>query len=553
MPLSSKQKGTDDAGTYHGQSISSGKVYAKICVFSINRQQRIVERNLATKKACKIEIKRFDQAREKCTHELENIIRKVRDEIGATEAEIFIAQKHIMNDPMIIDEITKTVLTQKKNIEFIITQVLTGFEEKFKHIDNEYLGERASDIGEIRRRLIDALLETEPGFACEGQVHCKKGEGRVIVAESLSASMVVNLNLNRVQGIVTEHGGGTSHAAIIARSVGIPSVSGIKGIYKRVSCGDSIIVDGDQGKVIHKPKKKLVLSFLKEQEQNRVKLGALTSPPNMSVMANAGLIEDVKYAAKIRADGIGLFRTELSFLLAGKLLAEDEQFTIYRNIQSYMTDKPVVFRLLDIGGDKDLPFLNIEKESNPFMGLRGARFLLENRDVFSSQVRALGKLSKHGVVRILFPMIIDSVQLEKLIAGVREIMVGVDSVLDNIKLGAMFEVPGACMQALSILKQVDFASIGSNDLIQYLFAVDRNNEAVSQDYNPEHPVLWSVLQTLSQSAKELHKPLSLCGEMAGMQGIPSRLIDIGIKSVSVSPRLVQRVRLEMNEYTHKNT
>jgi len=229
-------------------------------------------------------------------------------------------------------------------------------------------------------------------------------------------------------------------------------------------------------------------------------------------------------------------------------LSEDEQYALYAETVQIMQGKPVTFRLLDVGGDKSLPFLQIEKEENPSLGWRGSRFLLGSVDIFSAQIRALLRLSAGADVRILFPMVIDSTQSQKLINAVREIMATVDADPDRVKFGAMFEVPSAFIQADAILKQVDFASIGSNDLIQYLFAVDRNNESVSDEYNPEHPALWSVLAQLSDAAKRAAKPLCICGEMAARPGMPSRFLDIGITSLSVSPLLIQRVKHEVLDY-----
>ena len=531
-----------------GLSISSGKVASKICVYSQKRHNEVVVSNLKNEDEIQKELLRFRSAITICTTELDKIAENVIKEIGNAEAEIFLTQKHIMNDPVIIKQIEDGIVKEKRNVESVVAGVLQKYEDKFENLDNEYFSDRSSDIGEIRRRLLDHLSNTRPGFDCAGQSHCVKGADRVVVAKELTAEMMSNMNMKRVLGIVTEHGGTNSHAAIIARSLGVPAVTGVRGIYKEVKCEMEILVDGDDGLVILEPdettvKEKIPVDFVSTDQ-----VCLLVSPPGMDVQANASMIEDVQLAVSVRADGIGLFRTEISFINANKILSENEQFEFYSDVQKRMNGKPVTFRLLDIGGDKELPFLQIEKEENPFLGLRGARFLLENHEIFSPQVKALVRLSKHNDVRILFPMVIDNTQLEKLINAVREIMATVDGNGENIKLGVMFEVPSACLQAEKILKQVDFGSIGSNDLIQYLFAVDRNNESVSEDYNPGHPVLWDVLKGLSDTAKQMNKPLSICGEMAGRPNMPTKLLDIGITSMSISPRLIPRVRNELAEY-----
>ncbi len=533
---------------FRGLPISSGKVVAEVCVYSTRRHNDVAVRAISTEAEIQEEIKRYDAALFTCSEELDRITGNVTKEVGKTEAQIFVTQKHIMNDPAIVSEIKNVIMQEKKNLEVAISKIFSNYEAKFAALDNEYFSDRSSDIGEIRRRLLDRLSNSHPGFDCDGQANCSRGKGRIIIAEELTADMTVHMNLNNVHGIITEHGGYSSHAAIIARSVGVPAVSGVKGIYQHVNCGDRVLLDGDNGTIICNPdetviQKMIPVDFIKEGE-----VCLLTTPPGLETLANASMLSDVNQAVAVRADGIGLFRTEISFIRAERLLSEDEQFSLYSDVIRLMDGRQVTFRLLDIGGDKELPFLKISKETNPFLGLRGARFLLESTDVFATQTKALLRLSKTEKVRILFPMVIDAAQLERLMSAVREIMLTVEVVKENIEIGAMFEVPSACLQADKIMQKVDFASIGSNDLIQYLFAVDRTNESVSEDYNPDHPALWDVLTILSDAARRHGKPISICGEMAGRQGIPSRLLDIGITSMSVSPRLIPQVRNEMAEH-----
>jgi phosphotransferase system enzyme I (PtsI) len=356
------------------------------------------------------------------------------------------------------------------------------------------------------------------------------------------------MNFERVRGFVTEHGGVSSHAAIIARSLGIPAVTGVRGITDVVRCGDMVLLDGDSGRVFLNPVDDVVKKVITVADVRAQEKCAIASPPGMEVLANASIIEDVRQANLFKADGIGLYRTEIMFIREDRLLTQDEQYERYRKVVDEMKGKPVTFRLLDVGGDKPLPFLRIQKESNPYLGWRGARFLLGNPDIFSDQVQALGRVAKNVKIKILFPMVVDEKQQRMLVEGVREVLASVPGAAENIRLGAMFEVPSACMQARQIFKLVDFGSIGSNDLIQYLFAVDRNNEQVSADYNPEHPVLWELLKNMVSAARETGRELSICGEMAGREGLVTRLLEIGIRSLSVSPRLIPLVRNEMAEY-----
>ena len=536
---------------FAGLAVNGGTAAAPVCVYSTERHKGVSERRLSDKEAG-ADLQRFEIALKACSEELEEIVLNVTSKIGAAEAEIFVTQKHIMNDIAIVEHIRKGIMEGKKNAEFVISDVFSGYEKKFISMDNDYLRERSADISEIRARLLNKMGNTKPGFVHEGQPFCSRGANRIVVAEELTSDMMTSLNFEKVRGFVTEHGGVSSHAAIIARSIGIPAVSGIQDIMKFVNCGDTILLDGDKGKVYLNPPETLVRSIIPptiaEPAQGEA---ALKTPEGMEVLANASSLEDVQKAYAVNADGIGLFRTEILFLKVDRLLSEDEQYAVYSQMAAAIPGKTVTFRLLDVGGDKPLPFLRLKKENNPYLGWRGARFLLGNPDIFSSQIRALVRLSKNGPTRILFPMIVDAAQQELMVKAVREMIVTASGNAENIKLGAMFEVPSAVLQAREIYHHVDFGSIGSNDLIQYLFAVDRTNERVSSDYDPEHPILWKMLKELSVIAREAKKGLSICGEMAGKEGMTGRFLDIGINSLSVSPRLIPQVRRAMTEHAMK--
>ena len=533
---------------FKGLAISSGKVLAPICVYSQKRHEEVASRMLEADEEITLDIGRFENALAACSVELDNIALKVAKEVGENEAEIFISQKNIMNDYAINSLIKERITQERKNVEYIISEVFAEYEKKLLTIDSKYLSERSSDIGEIRRRLIDYLSGSRPGFDCKGQEVCEKEAEWIIVAEELTTEMSLHMDLNRIVGIITEHGGYSSHAAILARSIGVPAVSGVKEIYKQVGCGVTVFLDGDNGIVIIEPDEATIKRLIPDEYVNPEKVCLLSSPEGTEVLANVGILTDVKRALSVRADGIGLFRTEIAVIQKGRLLSEQEQYEFYANVLQLMEGRPVTFRLLDVGGDKEASFLQMEKEENPFLGMRGSRFLLQNFEIFSAQTKALVRLGKIGKIRILFPMIIDSMQVKELLTAFQEIMLTVDAQRENIEFGVMFEVPSACIQADTIFKMVDFASIGSNDLTQYLFAVDRNNESVSQCYNPDHPALWDVLKNLSKAAKNAGKPLSICGEIAGRENMACRLLDIGITSLSVSPRLIPRVRGEMAKH-----
>jgi phosphoenolpyruvate-protein phosphotransferase (PTS system enzyme I) len=533
---------------FQGLSINSGRVAGKVCLFSAERHKAVPQYSLKNEDAITHELDRFQEVLDQCSEELNHIANEVTDSIGKAESEIFLTQKHIMNDPKVLAEVRREVSEQHKNAEWAISKVLGRFEEQFAKLDNQYLRERSSDIGEIRRRLLSRLSNKRSGFVCQGQAHCVHGENRIIVADELTSEMVTAMKFEKVLGFVTEHGGITSHAAIIARSLGIPAVSGITGIMEVVQCGDEMIVDGDKGEAYLNPDPGLIETVIPLEQVQDENVCLLVTPPGMEVMANVSTVEDARRAHLAGADGIGLVRTEMLFIKADRLLSLDEQYAFYAEVSKEMDGKTVTFRLLDAGGDKPIPSLRIKQEANPFLGWRGSRFLLGNPDIFEEQVKAIGRVSAFGKIRILFPMVVDTVQLKALVEGTRKALGKIDHEPGNIQIGVMFEIPSAFLDAREILKLVDFGSIGSNDLIQYLFAIDRGNEMVSQDYNPEHPTLWNLLKLIAGIANDLGKPLSICGEMAAREGIPTRLLEIGITSLSVAPRLIPRVRNEMARF-----
>ncbi|MBD3344203.1 MAG: phosphoenolpyruvate--protein phosphotransferase [Chitinivibrionales bacterium] len=545
------KKSSEQNKEFKGLAINSGRIVAPVCLYSVVHSRSVPRHTLADEKEAAREIERFEEALVYCNAQLDRIAADAAEKVGRAEAQVFTTQKNIMNDSPIVDVIKERVQNDLVNLEYAINQVYNEHEDRFAGLDNEYLRERSTDMGEIRRRLLDYLNNTRPGFACKGQRHCREGKDSIIIAEQLSADMMIHMDLTKVLGIVTEHGGISSHAAIIARSVGIPAVTGVKNILEHVNCRTRVLVDGDEGIVIVNPTDDVIQRYIPAEPVKTDDICVISTPEGMNAYANASLIEDVRQAAAFRADGIGLFRTEIIFMRAERLLSEDEQFEFYSRVRKAIPGKPITFRLLDVGGDKELPFLTIEKESNPYLGWRGARFLVGSPEIFSTQVKALLRLTSEGPVKILFPMVVDAVQFEQLRNGIREIIASTGARAENVEIGVMFEVPSACYQAEKILQMADFASIGSNDLIQYMFAVDRNNELVSADYNPDHPILWNVLEELSAKAKAANKPITICGEMAGRKGIVSRLLDAGLTSLSVSPRLIPRLRNEMAQYAER--
>ncbi|HEO70355.1 MAG TPA: phosphoenolpyruvate--protein phosphotransferase, partial [Candidatus Hydrogenedentes bacterium] len=404
-----------------------------------------------------------------------------------------------------------------------------------------YIRERATDIGEVKRRLLDVLANMNPSLQCTGFGHCRRGKDRIVVAEELTPSLTVDLDTEHTKAFVTERGGPGSHAAILARALAIPAVSSIRNIHSMISCGTEALIDGDKGEVYVWPSEKTLGRYPALQKTAHSAIEPVAPVPELVVMANISRHADAQPAVAMQAEGIGLYRTEFEFFAANRWLSEDEQYERYARVVEALNPHPVTFRLLDIGGDKSLPYMDLPNEENPYLGFRGSRLLLDRADLFNPQARAVARAAAHGAVRVMYPMVVDVDQFRKLRRAFEKATADMDP--PDIAQGVMFEVPSACLQARELLAEADFGSIGTNDLVQYLFAVDRNNDRVAYDYVPDRPVLWRLLETLVKASEDAGKDLSLCGEMATDPRYLKRLIECGIRAVSVSTRMIPQVRM----------
>ncbi|EKD26608.1 MAG: hypothetical protein ACD_79C01098G0003 [uncultured bacterium] len=522
-----------------GLVISKGCSFGKICLFNDSRHENSPVYKINTHEI-EQEINRFAHSVDIASEKLEELITNIKTKIGLAEAEIFSAQKMLILDPTIQKKVIEEIEANQTNAEAAITKTLDFFEAKILDIDDDYIKERATDIGEVKRRLLDVLANLKPTFKCEGQKHCRRGKNRIIASRELTPSLTIELDTDTTLGFVTEKGGYASHAAILARSLRIPAVSGIKDLYNNLLCGTEILIDGDKGEVIIWPSSETLELYPNLKTQREQDYSSIDPIKDFKVMANLSLSKDIDLVNYFKAEGIGLYRTEFEFLSRGKLLSEHEQFEIYSHVIKKMEGKPVYFRLLDIGGDKSAPFFNLPKEENPYLGFRGARLLAQRPDLFKAQARALAKASQFGKTHILYPMIIEKSQFIQLKKMFLDFTTDIDT--SNVFHGVMFEVPSACFQANEIFEIADFASIGTNDLIQYLFAVDRNNELVAKDYNPDREIFWNVLKIIVDAANKFNKPLSLCGEISNDSKYILKLYAIGIKTISASPKLIPEIR-----------
>jgi phosphotransferase system enzyme I (PtsI) len=527
-----------------GVPLSGGIALARACLFDEQRHNQLSVYRIEGQ-AAEAEVARLTRAMDVVADRLDGLREQVAREVGAAEAEIFVAQRMIVTDSSLREDVYEAIRSRGLNAEPMVAQVLDSYEDRISRVDDEYIKERATDIGEVKRRILDVLRNLTPSLECQGEEHCQRGRERVVVARELTPTLTIDLETEHTRGFVTERGGPGSHAAILARALGIPAVSGIRGVHDRILCGTELLIDGDTGEVVVWPSPERIAALAPLD-------GSLPVPrpvgpiDGLEVMASISSCFDVVQASRMMAEGIGLYRTEFESLAERRILSEGEQSDRYASVVKAMRGAPVTIRLLDLGGDKAAPFLGLEKEENPHLGLRGARLLTARPELLGVQARAIARASLHGPVHVMYPMIVDLEQFLELREAFRGAVVGIE--YGEIRHGVMFEVPSACLQAREILEHAEFGSIGSNDLVQFLFAIDRDNERVASDYSGDRPAFWLLVDIMVRAAKETGRPLSVCGEMASEPRTLVKLLEHGITSVSVSSRLIPGVRMEARKH-----
>ncbi|WP_038243045.1 phosphoenolpyruvate--protein phosphotransferase [Virgibacillus salexigens] len=508
------------------------------------------------------EIERLNKALEISKQELEKIKAHTKEAIGDEHAEIFSAHLLVLNDPELINPIKDKITTENVMAEAALDETANMFIDMFKNMDNAYMRERAADIHDVTKRVMAHLLGVT--FPDPALIN----EEVIVIANDLTPSDTAQLNRDFVKGFATDIGGRTSHSAIMARSLEIPAVVGTKEVTKIIKQGDLLIVDGNEGDVIINPSEDQIASYRQKQQEfaeKKQEWAKLKDEPTFSsdgeqveLAANIGTPEDVAGVLANGGEGIGLYRTEFLYMGKSQLPTEEEQFDAYKSVLEQMEGKPVVVRTLDIGGDKELNYLDLPEELNPFLGFRAIRFCLENEHVFRPQLRALLRASAYGNLKVMFPMIATLEEFRKakaLLLDEKEALQkeGYD-VSENIEVGIMVEIPSTAVTAKQFAKEVDFFSIGTNDLIQYTMAADRMNEQVSYLYQPYHPAILNLIHNVIEAAHQEGKWAGMCGEMAGDSIAIPILLGLGLDEFSMSatsilPARTQILRLSKEEMT----
>jgi phosphoenolpyruvate-protein phosphotransferase (PTS system enzyme I) len=539
--------------TLKGIAASSGIAIAKAYQLvepDLSFEKRIVEDSDG-------ELSRLKAALNTSQLELENIRDKALEDLGSDKAAIFEAHLLVLNDPELISQIEDKIKAEQVNAEQALKDVADLFIMLFEQMDNEYMKERAADIRDVTNRVLANLLGVK-------LVNLSMiSEEVIIIADDLTPSDTAQLNRKYVKGFTTNIGGRTSHSAIMARSMEIPAVVGTKLATTSVKNGDVIIVDGLNGEVSINPTPEVIEQFKNEQirfEKQKAEWAKLVNESTVSadghhveLAANIGTPNDLEGVMANGAEGVGLYRTEFLYMGRNELPSEKEQFESYKAVLEGMKEKPVVVRTLDIGGDKELPYLELPKEMNPFLGFRAIRLCLEEQDLFRTQLRALLRASVYGNLKIMFPMIatLDEFRAAKaiLMEEKEKLVAEGVAVSEKIELGIMVEIPSTAIIADQFAKEVDFFSIGTNDLIQYTMAADRMNERVSYLYQPYNPAILRLVKMVIDAAHREGKWAGMCGEMAGDELAIPLLLGLGLDEFSMSATSILKARSQILRLT----
>ena len=531
---------------WQGKGVSEGLAMAQIHLFT----PKLPEISRQPAADAEAEVAKLEATLAAAEEELRGLYETAKEKMGEQEAEIFDAHLTILGDEYSVREpIIQRIREQKQNAAAAITDQFDELAQMFRSLGDELMAERAADAEDLKQQLLRICL------GCGRQDLSVLPGDVIVLAEELTPSDTVRMDTAHVKGIATRLGGATAHSAIIARTLGIPAAAGIDGWQTEALNGHMAILDGADGTLTVDPTDEETACYQSRKAQADCEAQALeafrTCPSQtkdgaaLEICANIGTPQEAQRAMEYGADGVGLFRSEFLFMDRDALPTEEEQFEAYRMATQTMAGKPLIIRTLDVGGDKKLPTLELPHEDNPFLGFRAIRMTLSHPEIFRPQLRAILRAAAYGDVRVMFPMIgsMDQLREAKALLREQEQTLQAEGVPTGpVKVGMMVEIPAAAVLAEEFAKEVDFFSIGTNDLTQYTLAVERGNAAVAHLYAPEHPAVLRLIAMTAQAAAERHIPCGMCGEAAGDPKLAPAFVGMGVNELSMSPRRVPAVR-----------
>lgn len=536
--------------TLEGKSVFGGVAIGKI---------QFYKRNEITIKRTRVEdveaeVERFQNAKAKTLELLKGLYEKALEDVGEANAMIFEAHQLMLEDPDYVESIENIIRTQDVNAEYAIGATADNFAAIFEAMDDAYMQGRAADVRDVSERLLQAL-------SSQNETVMVMDEPVIIAADDLVPSETVQLDKEKVLSFVTMYGSANSHTAILARTMNIPAVIGLGEALKEEYDGKVAIVDGVDGKVYIDPDEETMASMQKKQKKDQEQKELLNqlkgkenvtkSGQKVNVYANIGNLADVGAVLKNDAGGIGLFRSEFLYLESETYPTEEQQFAVYKKVAETMAGKKVIIRTLDIGADKQVDYFKLDKEDNPALGYRAIRICLTRPEIFKTQLRALYRASAYGQISIMFPMIISVAEVKKIKEIVEEVKAELRTegaaFREDVELGIMIETPAAVMVSRELAKEVDFFSVGTNDLTQYTLAIDRQNQKLEDFYDSHHPAVLAMIRMAAESAHAEGKWIGICGELGADVTLTETFLKMGIDELSVAPGMVLKVRQKIRE------
>ncbi|RGK47517.1 phosphoenolpyruvate--protein phosphotransferase [Dorea formicigenerans] len=536
--------------TLEGKSVFGGVAIGKI---------QFYKRNEITIKRTRVEdveaeVERFQNAKAKTLELLKGLYEKALEDVGEANAMIFEAHQLMLEDPDYVESIENIIRTQDVNAEYAIGATADNFAAIFEAMDDAYMQGRAADVRDVSERLLQAL-------SSQNETVMVMDEPVIIAADDLVPSETVQLDKEKVLSFVTMYGSANSHTAILARTMNIPAVIGLGEALKEEYDGKVAIVDGVDGKVYIDPDEETMASMQKKQKKDQEEKELLNqlkgkenvtkSGQKVNVYANIGNLADVGAVLKNDAGGIGLFRSEFLYLESDTYPTEEQQFAVYKKVAETMAGKKVIIRTLDIGADKQVDYFKLDKEDNPALGYRAIRICLTRPEIFKTQLRALYRASAYGQISIMFPMIISVAEVKKIKEIVEEVKAELRTegaaFREDVELGIMIETPAAVMVSRELAKEVDFFSVGTNDLTQYTLAIDRQNQKLEDFYDSHHPAVLAMIRMAAESAHAEGKWIGICGELGADVTLTETFLKMGIDELSVAPGMILKVRQKIRE------